>query len=102
MIASPEDQKSKPSEPLEGTPDDPAVSPKLPPDPSASATSDKHCIEMSAGSLPIAIEQMSKVLADTVLYFTSIGWLVQADGRGITIAQVNEQTCRQNLSGPER
>ncbi len=51
---------------------------------------------MSQGSLPIAIEQLPKVLADTALYFTSIGWLVQLDGRGISIEQ------GQNLSGSEK
>jgi hypothetical protein len=96
MIHPPEDQKRKPSEPSEGTPDDPASSSTPPSDPPASATSDKLGIEMSQGSLPIAIEQLPKVLADTALYFTSIGWLVQLDGRGISIEQ------GQNLSGQEK
>lgn len=101
MIHPPKDQKRKLSEPSEGTPDDPASSSMLRSDPPARAMSAKLSINMSPGSSPLTLEQRRKVLVGTALYFKSIGWLVQKDGRGITISQPNELTGRQNVSGSE-
>lgn len=93
MIEPIEDQKRKPYEPSQGTPDDPSSGPTSP----ASATSYKSGIESPPGLVPVAIEQRRMMLAEVGTQLTSIGWLVQQDGRGISIERVREQTFLQNL-----
>lgn len=83
MIEPTEDQKRMPCEPLQGTPDGSACGPISPGD----ATSNKH-----------TIEERRMMLTEIGVYFTSIGWLVHHDGRGMSIEQVREQTFLQNLS----
>lgn len=101
MIHPPKGQKRKVSKTSEGAPDVPTSSTRPPSNPPASATSDKLDIEMSPGLSPSDIEQMSEAMADIALYFINIGWLVQKEGRGISILQPEELIRRQNMSGSE-
>ena len=82
MIKPTEDQKRKPHQFLEGTPGG-SVSRRIAP---ADATSNKP-----------NLEERRTILAEIGLYFTSIGWLVHQDGRGLIIEQGDGKTSLQNL-----
>lgn len=94
MIKPTEDQKRKPHQPLEGTPDGSVSGPISP----ASVTSYKLGIESPPAFAPVAIEQRMMLLPEAGAQSTSIGWLVQQDGRGILIDRVRKQTSLRNLA----
>ena len=67
----------------------------------SNSSGDKPCIQVSPGDVHLATAEAEQVLANAGIYFISAGALVRIvnrDGRGVAVEQVNEQTARIVLS----